>query len=156
MLNVYRIVQKPFAKSAFTGAGSRQYPGRWNSTGIPIVYTSGSVALATLEMLVHLNSEIDLFEYRLFRVGVPTDSIEIVAPKKLPKTWKQDNPTGAAQEFGTVWSLSTRSLALCVPSVVVPHDSNYLLNPTHPDFALIEIGRPEKYTFDPRLFSRNL
>ena len=113
-----------------------------------MVYTSGSVALATLEMLVHLNSEVDLFEYRLFRVGVPTDSIEIVTPKKLPNSWKQDNPTGAAQEFGTIWALSTRSLALCVPSVVVPHDFNYLLNPTHADFAFIEIGRPEKYTFD--------
>ena len=151
-LRTYRIIQKQFAKSAFTGAGARLFPGRWNTAGTPVVYTSGSVALATLEMLVHLNSDADLFEYCLFRVEMPADTIEVVPPKKLPAGWDLDSPPEPAREFGDLWARSLRTVALRVPSAVVPHDFNYLLNPIHPDFAKVKLGRPHKFTFDPRLW----
>jgi RES domain-containing protein len=38
-----------------------------------------------------------------------------------------------------------------VPSSIVPHELNYLLNPLHPHFKRIRIGRPEPFSFDPRL-----
>ncbi|MBI2497892.1 MAG: RES domain-containing protein, partial [Opitutae bacterium] len=41
--------------------------------------------------------------------------------------------------------------ALRVPSVVVPGEFNYLLNPAHPDFKRVKIGKPEPFSFDPRL-----
>jgi RES domain-containing protein len=40
-----------------------------------------------------------------------------------------------------------------VPSVIVERESNYLLNPTHPDFSSLVIGEPEPFTFDERLLA---
>ena len=40
---------------------------------------------------------------------------------------------------------------LAVPSAVVPAETNYLLNPLHPDFRRIKTGRPQKIETDPRL-----
>ena len=44
-----------------------------------------------------------------------------------------------------------RSAVLEVPSAVVEHDSNYLLNPAHPDFSWIFVGDPKSFAFDERL-----
>jgi RES domain-containing protein len=41
-----------------------------------------------------------------------------------------------------------------VPSVVVPSEPNYLLNPAHPAFASLAIGAPVAFPFDPRLARR--
>ena len=150
---VRRIVRKTFAKTAFTGDGARLHGGRWNSIGVPMVYTSGSVASATLEMLVHLDSEDGLSDFRLFRIELPATAIEIPSAKKLPVGWDRDQPSDAVRRFGTNWLVSGRSLALCVPSAVVPHEFNYLLNPLHPGFAGLKIGRAEKFAFDARLTS---
>ena len=46
-----------------------------------------------------------------------------------------------------------KSLALRVPSVVVPQEWNYLINPAHPAFARLEIGKAQPLAFDPRLAS---
>jgi RES domain-containing protein len=42
-------------------------------------------------------------------------------------------------------------VALRVPSVIVPGEFNYLLNPAHPQFASVKIGKSEPFLFDPRL-----
>jgi RES domain-containing protein len=46
---------------------------------------------------------------------------------------------------------AARTAVLAVPSVIVPFEWNYLLNPLHPGFATIHIGSPQSYRFDPRL-----
>ena len=43
---------------------------------------------------------------------------------------------------------------LAVPSAIVPAESNYLLNPAHPDFKRIKIGKLSTVETDPRLCSR--
>jgi RES domain-containing protein len=53
-ITAWRIFKRRYKASAFTGEGARLFGGRWNSKGIPVVYTSASPSLATLEMLVHL------------------------------------------------------------------------------------------------------
>jgi RES domain-containing protein len=40
---------------------------------------------------------------------------------------------------------------LIVPSAVIPAESNYLLNPRHPEFTRIRAGRVEPFGFDPRM-----
>ena len=57
MIQAWRIVTRARAGSAFDGAGAKYTGGRWNPVGTPVVYTSGSLALAAMEMLVHLESE---------------------------------------------------------------------------------------------------
>jgi RES domain-containing protein len=53
--------------------------------------------------------------------------------------------------LGDEWVREGRSAVLRVPSVVVPHEPNYVLNPAHPGFGEIWIGTPEPVPFDVRL-----
>ena len=61
-------VPEAHAATALIGEGARLNGGRWNSPGTTVVYTSGSLALAALENLVHLNPPVR-FEY----VAIPLD-----------------------------------------------------------------------------------
>ena len=69
----------------------------------------------------------------------------------LPDGWDAMPPNLVSQSIGDRWLESSRSAVLRVPSVVVPAESNYLLNPRHPDFDRIEIAAPEVLRVDPRL-----
>ena len=55
------------------------------------------------------------------------------------------------QQLGDGWLNAGASAVLEVPSAVVEIESNYLLNPAHPDFRRIQIGEPSHFEFDLRL-----
>ncbi len=57
------------------------------------------------------------------------------------------------QEGGDEWFDTQASAVLRVSSVVVPGESNFLLNPTHPDFGRISVESARLFEFDPRLFA---
>jgi RES domain-containing protein len=69
----------------------------------------------------------------------------------LPGDWRQLPAPPSTRELGSRWAVETRSVVLRVPSAVVEGEFNYLLNPRHPDFARLEIGEPQRFSFDPRL-----
>jgi RES domain-containing protein len=150
MLVVWRIVTTRFASTAFSGEGARRYGGRWNRKGVPMVYTSGSRSLAMLGMLVQdtpLRAH-----YVLIPATVPAQvAIEHQSPDELPPDWRDVAARERLQEIGSAWARESRSAVMAVPSAVVPAESNYLLNPLHPAFARIRIGRPEEFLTDPRL-----
>lgn len=136
----YRIVAPRWRNSAFTGEGAANYGGRWNSPGRRAVYVAGSRALAALEMLVHLTTPGSRAKpYLIFEVSIPAAAI-IGAPAT-------DRPV----ETGDAWLRSGRSPALRVPSVLIPEEPNYLLNPLHPGFSRIIPGMPREFLFDHRL-----
>jgi RES domain-containing protein len=70
----------------------------------------------------------------------------------LPKDWMQEPPPPALQQLGDNWVKSGASVILAVPSVVIPKELNYLINPKHPDFAKLKIEKPSNFAFDQRLF----
>ncbi len=148
----WRIVKQKYAATAFTGEGASRSGGRWNSHGTWVVYASGSKSLAALETLVHLNPPV-LFSYVAFRLEFPEKLVERFAPAGLPANWTEHPPPPAAQLVGDIWVRSGRSAVLELPSVIIPGESNCLLNPRHPDFRLITIGAPEPFSFDHRLIS---
>ena len=51
----------------------------------------------------------------------------------------------ALRDLGTRWAVSGGTVALRVPSAVVPGEQNFLLNPRHPDFARLELGGAEPF-----------
>ena len=53
MIRAWRLIKAVHADDAFSGEGARRGGGRWNSKGVRIVYTSESLSLATLEVMVH-------------------------------------------------------------------------------------------------------
>ena len=150
-VSAWRIVKTKHAAGAFSGDGAREAGGRWNSPGTAVVYTSDSASLAMLEMLVHLQSQDVLKRYVLLEVTFDESLVEAVDLKVLPKTWRKSPPPLAAQRVGDTWVARGSSTVLRIPSVIVPNQWNYLLNPAHADFASIVIGPRQPARFDPRL-----
>ena len=148
MKQAWRIVKEEHAATALSGEGARLYGGRWNSVGTSVVYSSGSKALAALESLVHLNPPV-IFKY----VAIPIEFDDALVEKVtvLPVEWTEEPPPPATKDIGDVWVKEARSAVLELPSVIVPGEPNYLLNPAHPDFKKIVIGKSEPFSFDPRL-----
>lgn len=148
---VYRIVKARHARAAFTGEGARIAGGRWNRPGDPVVYTSDSLALAAIETFIHLGEEGLHIRFVYFRVEIPED-LPIERCRRPPQGWRAEPPHEASMRYGSGWVRRGRTAVLEVPSVIVPSEKNYLLNPRHPDFARIRFGRPMPFVFDPRLW----
>jgi RES domain-containing protein len=139
------------AADAFSGEGARLYGGRWNSPGIPMVYTAGSRALAALEILVHLDSPRLLSRFVLCEVLLNGTLVRDLSADDIPMDWRFEPPPHSTQAVGDRWIKEAPSPVLHVPSVIIAEESNYLLNPHHPDFAQIRISKPRPFRFDPRL-----
>ena len=135
------------------GEGARRYGGRWNRPGTSIIYTSGTLSLAVLEFLVHVDSDILPDSLVSVRATIPESvSIQTIHLSDLPGNWKDKIIPVAMQDLGTSWAKRSTSPVLKVPSVVIEEEWNYVLNPLHPDFDKIiwETGVP--FSFDSRLF----
>ena len=135
---------------AFDGEGARLYGGRWNPVGTRVVYTSGSRSLAALESLVHLNPLVT-FKYAAIAVAFDEALVERIAGADLPADWTGQPPPISTQAIGGRWLREARSAVLEVPSVIIPAESNFLLNPAHDNFEKIAIGACELFAFDARL-----
>lgn len=145
----WRIVKEKHARSAFSGEGARIFEGRWNSSGVRMVYCSQSPALAALEILVHTQPVALRDKYRVFRVSwSETIMIEV---RKLPRGWNIHPAGRASKHLGDDWIKSARSAVLSVPSIVIPLERTFLLNPEHTDFAKIKISAAGSLNLDPRL-----
>lgn len=153
MITAWRITKARHAATAFDGEGARIEGGRWNSPGLPAVYVAENAALAALEMLVHLDPSI-LPAY----VRIPCTFNEALVAKldrgQLPRNWQSSPAPPELQQLGDAWLKSGSSAILEVPSAVIEIESNYLLNPGHPDFGRIEIGAVSPFEFDLRLLKK--
>ncbi len=151
MPTAWRILKTRHAQSPFDGEGARRYGGRWTSPGQPAVYTAESPALATLEVLVHLQSAATLAHYSLVSVEFPASEVTRIPPSALPADWASSPAPPKLQQLGDRWLAEGRHAVLQVPSAVVPHSMNYLLNPRHPAFNAFTFGKVVPYNFDARL-----
>ncbi len=137
-----------------SGQGGLRAAARWHSAGTPVVYTASSPASALLEVLVHLElNDIEHLpdSYQLLRIAVP-DSIPIVEidGESLDLNWRKFSDLTRA--IGDEWLRGLGSALLAVPSAIVPHTKNYLINPAHRDIRKIKINSHGNYPFDFRLF----
>lgn len=152
MITAWRIVRPEFAADAFSGEGAAENAGRWHSAGTRVVYVSENVSLATLEVFVHMRKRRILPTYTIIRCSIPETLIETIDSSQLPENWYESPAPAELQKIGDLWAQNRRSGALRVPAAVTQIEWNYLLNPTHQDFHLIEIGEPRTYRIDLRLF----
>jgi len=151
MRKAWRIVKPYRAEHAFSGEGARLYGGRWNSVGTPMIYTAESKALAALELLVHLDQQSVLDNYLCIPIRFSESCLRALDARGLPSDWRGHPPPRSIQRLGDLWVENRVSVVLEVPSVLIPGERNYLLNPAHPDFKKIEIGAPEPFEFDSRI-----
>ncbi|MFH0759938.1 MAG: RES family NAD+ phosphorylase [Bacteroidota bacterium] len=151
---VYRLSKQHYAQD-LSGLGARLSGGRWNSSGVALVYTSESRALCTAEIAVHTGLGLLPTDYRLVTIFLPDQAIlSEIDPEKLPPDWRSFPYPHFTRIIGDHFVKENRYLVLKVPSAVVPGDFNYLINPAHPEISQVRIVKTEPFGFDRRLFGR--
>ncbi|MCF8253459.1 MAG: RES family NAD+ phosphorylase [Bacteroidia bacterium] len=153
-MQVFRLSRNPYA-SDLSGMGAKQYGGRWNSVGTSMLYTASHASLAALEVACNSGGVLGLRGFKLACIEIE-DKAEIIVWEKedLSSTWNTYPAPYELAKMGDNWVTNFESLALKVPSAVVPYEYNILLNPLHPKFQkLVRILWVKPFTFDPRLFS---
>jgi len=152
ILKAWRICKPAYAPVAFDGEGAARASGRWNRRGQRVAYAADSQSLAILELLAHSSMSL-LKLYCLVPCSFDDGLVETLDPASLPLHWRAmvDPGWAALQDIGGYWIESMRSAVLRVPTVLVPDQSNYLINPMHPDFKRVKIGAAIDYEPDPRL-----
>lgn len=118
-----------------------------------VVYTSASISLAALEALVHVDPAEAPEDLVVIPVDIPDDmGVTEVTPRMLTTGWRSTPGPPRLQQLGLQWVRPGKTAVLSVPSVVVPEERNYLMNPAHPDFARIRRGKPKAFAIDSRLY----
>lgn len=133
-----------------SGEGARLFGGRWNSPGLAAVYLGDSLALAGMELLVHLGNLDVLKTYRKMPVYIPEKLVMHIEPGDLPMGW-ETGPRATTRAIGDAWLSAGQSVVLQVPSAVVLGESNFIINPNHPGVDAMGTGPISDFRYDPRL-----
>lgn len=151
-MKIWRICRAKYAGEAFSGDGARRFGGRWNSPGVAMVYSSSSLALAAIELFVHLEPSQQPDDLVAIAATLPEgEPAETMKPEKLPRGWWKDD-FAPLRAIGDRWIGEKRTLALRVPSAALHMEWNVLVNPVHPASAKIRIEAPQPFRFDARMF----
>lgn len=148
-MRVWRIARGCF--DPLDGEGARRVGGRWNSAGRPAVYTSCTASLAVLEVLVWTDPEDVPDDLCLLEIDLPDGTpVECLDPAALPAGWMEPGAPECAAA-GDRWLAAGGSLALEVPSALLPEERNLLINPLHPAAAGLRVAESRPFRFDLRL-----
>jgi RES domain-containing protein len=142
---VYRLVRAERTQQALSGEGARLYGGRWNPPGVAVAYASESRALAVLETFVHLTLEARAIRFVLYTIELPVRARLTRHDERAPRSLEK------SQRIGGRWMEEEHTLALVVPSSIVPQEKNYVLNVRHSQFANVAVAH-EPFSFDDRLW----
>lgn len=150
-MEVFRICKYKRARD-LSGYGASLKGARWSRRGIMLLYTASHRSLALLEVLVHMGETYPEEDYAIVTLELPDDSIILLNTSSLPDGWyKISDPVSQAM-FTDDWLKEEQSIAMGVPSAIIPQEINYLINPLHPNFSDIKIKSIERFNFDERLF----
>ena len=146
---VYRLCRAAYA--SLDGEGARLYGGRWNRPGSRVVYTSASLALASLEYMVHVPAELAPQDLVALTIHIPDE----IAPEHLdvdalPSDWHQFVDHAACRGAGDAWLHRGTSLVLRVPAAPIPTEYNVLVNADHSLAHRVTVVASRPFQFDPR------
>ncbi len=150
-ISAWRILKAKYQDQPLSGEGARRVGGRWNYRGVPLIYLAESIALATLEVLVHLQDTETLSKYAVVEIRFDSVLVQEVRSENLPEDWNIFSHPASTKAIGQQWIDAQSSALLKVPSSVSPREANYLLNPEHPDLGGVEVVAVLEHAFDPRL-----
>jgi len=151
-MNAFRIAQNQYVND-LSGKGAELFGGRWNSIGVPLLYTALNKSLSVLEHLVHLIGSASVLEqYSIITIELPDSStISEMSLAKLPDGWDNNPILPVSRILGNQFVADRQYLALKVPSVIVQSEFNLLINPNHPDFRSVQLLSIEPFIYDERL-----
>src|SRR5206468_3322494 len=137
---VYRIVRKRYSKNPLDGEGAYRFGGRWSSPGTRLAYTSEHLSLAMLEYFVHIEADDPPKDLVVISAVVPASVSRIsIIRKRLPMNWRRSPADSDLARLGDEFARNGRAAVLIAPSALVPSESNWLINPRHPDFRRIHV-----------------
>ena len=149
-MQLWRLTRE--AHASLDGEGARLHGARWNSKGTAVVYAASHLSLAALEYLVHIDPEDAPDDLVALGLHVPDDATELVyRPSGLPARWRDTPAPPECQAIGDHWSRNGEHLLLRVPSVLVPEESNVLVNPAHPEASRVRVSATRPFFYDLRL-----
>jgi RES domain-containing protein len=150
---VWRLAQPEFAadiggeRNATTGA-------RWNSPGNGVLYASFNLPLSVLEAFVHLPPalRINLPEMTAIRIHLPDETPwSAIDLSQLPADLEGKAAQVRCRQLGDAWIAGRETLACTIPSIIIPRESNLMVNPAHPLMSKVKIVETERFRFDARL-----
>ena len=145
-MRVWRVL--PARRQVLDGEGTPRFGSRWVPKGLPAIYTSATLSLAALELFVHTDPDLAPADLQAISADIPDDlAVRELALSELPANWRDIPSPAELQELGRAWIVERTAAILSIPSVVVPTERNYVLNPTHAGFRRIQVGKPEGFTF---------
>src|SRR5690554_3261912 len=152
-MNIYRITKTQYAKD-LTGTGAKLFGGRWNHSDVPCIYTAASRALSVLEYAVNIN--VDFIPRALSLCIFEIDESQIFSVKKeeLPGNWRETPAPRSTKDFGTEL-LQNEYPIIKIPSIIIPQELNYLLNPFVGNTAF-ELTEIKDFVFDLRIKSNDV
>lgn len=132
------------------GGGGLRAAGRWHNQGRPILYTATSPSGALVEMLVHLDVEPEEIPdgYRLLGIDVPDESMNDACSEGIGNRL---SGLERSRALGDAWLRGRDSLLCRVPSAIISHTDNVLINPAHPDITKVVLSIDEPFKLDGRL-----
>lgn len=155
MIKAWRLIRKNRLPDAFTGEGARLGGGRWNHVGTSVVYVSEALSLAAMELFIHFTRKDIKLSKSLIAIPIEipdTLKITVVSINDLKADWGISPPSNSTKDIGTEWAQKRISPILRVPSAVIPHEFNLVLNPKHSDFKMIKIGKQQPFMLDERMW----
>ena len=149
-ITAYRIGDPDGAYPIYDAAGSRFYPGRWNTAATPVIYASEHYSTAMPEQLVHGSGRLPPNQHFIEITIDAGLSYEMFSTAHHPG-W--DHPDArVAKAHGEAWARQLRSAILLVPSLVARMELNVVINPSHPEATRIRTSLHQPVWWDRRLF----
>src|SRR3990167_3903910 len=138
MTTWYRAARTENIQTVFSGDGGLYVSGRWNDLGKRIIYCSESIALCTLEWLAHHGLSVSGFNYYRYSIDIPDNLIRKFSLSDMPKDWNTTPTTDSTRDFADEHLFApNQSLAIAIPSTLVPEEYNLIINPLHVDFQKV-------------------
>jgi RES domain-containing protein len=149
---VYRLSRTKYAND-LSGEGARLFGGRWNNRLTACIYTSQNRALAVLEYTVNITADDIPRALSMVTLHIPDDKMIEITEPMLPGNWKEAPAPASAKDFGTRILKAMRYPVIKVPSVIIPQEFNFILNPFHPDSAAFVVAGINDFVYDTRIKS---
>src|SRR6266567_456148 len=106
-----------------------------------MLYSSSTLSLACLEVLVHIKEPRLPADYGWVENTVPANLMD--RPLRTADSADED----FCRRFGSGWVLRGRRPVVRVPSAIIPSESNFLLNAEHSAFPRLSFSEPEPFRF---------
>ena len=147
---VYRLGKTKFAND-ISGEGARLFGGRWNHKGTPCLYTAESRALAVLEYTVNVHIDDVPRALSMTVLQLPEQRLLRLSPNNLPGDWFHSPAPASTKDFGTELLKKSEYLVIQIPSVIIPEEYNYLVNPLHKDIHQVKVLSVHDFVYDVRI-----